>query len=43
MFTLQKETSLVHAALEKAFRSEMMKGILKSKTQMVENMYGYFD
>ena len=41
--TVQKETILVHATLEKAFRPEMMKGILKVRTQMVESMYRYFD
>jgi hypothetical protein len=33
----------VHAALEKAFKPEMMKGILKARTQMVQSMYRYFD
>ena len=41
--TDQKETILVHASLEKAFRSEMMKGILKVRTLMVESMDRYFD
>ena len=41
--TAQKETIPVHAALEKASRPEMMKGILKVRTQMVERMYEYFD
>ena len=31
--TDQKETILVHTALEKTFRPEMMKGILKVRTQ----------
>ncbi len=39
----QKETIPIHTALQKAFRSEMMKGILKARTQMVESMYRYFD
>ena len=39
----QKETIPVHAAIEKDFRPEMMKGILKARTQMVESMYRYFD
>ena len=41
--TTRKETILMHAALEKTFGSEMMKGILKTRTQMVEIMYRYFD
>ena len=41
--TAQKETIPIHAALEKAVRSEMMKDILKVRTHMVEIMYKYFD
>jgi hypothetical protein len=37
--TALKETIPIHTALEKSFRTEMMKGILKARTQMVENMY----
>jgi hypothetical protein len=34
--TARKQTIPIHAALEKAVRPEMVKGILKARTQMVE-------
>jgi hypothetical protein len=33
----------IDAALEKAVRPDMMKHILKTRTQMVEIIYKYFD
>ena len=41
--TTRKKTIPIHTVLEKTFRPEMMTGILKSRIQMVESMYRYFD
>ena len=41
--TKQQETVSIDAALEKAVMPDLMKRILKVKTQMVQNMYKYFD
>jgi len=41
--TSRKESITIDEALEKAVRPDMMKRILKARTQMVESMYKYFD
>ena len=41
--TAQRETISIHEALEKAVMSEKMTLILKTRTQMVESIYKYFD
>ena len=37
------DEALEKAVIEKAFRPDMMKRILKARTQMVESLYKYFD
>ena len=41
--TTQRETISIREALEKAVMPEKMKLILKTRTQMVESIYKYFD
>ena len=41
--TSRKESITIDEALEKAVRPDMMKRILKARTQMVESLYKYFD
>jgi hypothetical protein len=41
--TAQRETISIREALEEIVMSEKMKLILKARTQMVENIYKYFD
>ncbi len=41
--TVRKETITIQTALEKTVSPDMTKRILKVRTQMVENMYKYFD
>ena len=41
--TSRKESISIDEALQKAVRPDMMKRILKARTQMVESMYKYFD
>jgi hypothetical protein len=40
--TSRKESITIDEALEKPVRPDMMKHILKTRTQMVESMYKYF-
>ena len=41
--TARKETITMQSALEKAANPDMTKRILKVRTQMVGNMYKYFE
>ena len=41
--TTERETISIHEALEKTVMTDKMKLILKSRTQMVEDIYKYFD
>ena len=41
--TTERETISIHEVLEKDVMSDNMKLILKVRTQMVENIYKYFD
>jgi hypothetical protein len=41
--TTQRETLSIHETLEEAVMSDKMKLILKTRTQMVENVSKYFD
>jgi hypothetical protein len=41
--TSLKESFIIDEAVQKAVRPDMMKHILKARTQMVESMYKYFD
>jgi hypothetical protein len=41
--TTQRETIFIHESLEKVVMPEKVKLILKTRTQMVESIYKYFD